>query len=107
MNLVSHDKDILETMIRLYCKRKHQKAWQCNGKNLCAQCESLRDYAFRRIDACKQDKRVITCKDCPVHCYSKSHKQAIREVMRFSGPRLLITHPLLVLKHLQGGKRVS
>lgn len=39
------------------------------------------------------------CSSCKIHCYREEERKKIREVMKFSGPRMLIYHPLLVIKH--------
>ena len=37
---------------------------------------------------------------CPVHCYRPEMKERIRMVMRWSGPRMIIYHPIAAIKHL-------
>ena len=39
------------------------------------------------------------CSACKVHCYSKENKEKIRKVMRYAGPRMLLYHPVLAIKH--------
>ena len=40
------------------------------------------------------------CSACPVHCYSHEMREKVREVMRWSGPRMLLYHPLMTLHHM-------
>ena len=40
------------------------------------------------------------CKHCPVHCYHPTYRQNIREVMRYSGRRLVLSGRLDMLYHL-------
>ena len=35
-----------------------------------------------------------------VHCYQTEMREKIRQVMRFSGPRMLLYHPALALWHV-------
>ena len=37
---------------------------------------------------------------CKVHCYKKDKRDQIRKVMRFSGPRMLVYHPIMAIRHL-------
>ena len=39
------------------------------------------------------------CSRCPTHCYAAKQREAIRNVMRYSGPRMLLHHPVLTIKH--------
>ena len=40
-----------------------------------------------------------TCSRCPIHCYKKDMKEKIKDVMKFSGPRLIIYKPSEVIRH--------
>ena len=40
------------------------------------------------------------CANCTVHCYKPEMREKIREVMRYSGPRMLFIHPLVVIRHM-------
>ena len=40
------------------------------------------------------------CAKCRIHCYRAGEKAFAREVMRHAGPRLLLAHPVLSLRHL-------
>ncbi len=88
-------------MIALYCHKKH------NSKKgeLCPDCEELKSYCAYRLSLCPWGDKKPFCTNCPIHCYDQEHRQKIREVMRFSGPRMLFYHPLLALKHLYQTKK--
>ncbi len=90
----------IEAMIRLYCRHHHG-----GGRNLCPACAELLDYAFQRLDRCPFQEGKTTCAKCPVHCYKPSMREKVREVMRYSGPRMLWRHPVLALFHLLDGRR--
>ena len=72
---------------------------------LCAECAALMDYATRRLDRCVFGDDKPTCANCKVHCYSKSMRERVREVMRYAGPRMVWRHPVLALAHLRDGRR--
>lgn len=81
-------------MIRLYCRRKE------GHDNLCPECQALLDYAHLRLSRCPFGENKTSCRRCPVHCYSPLMRERIRIVMRYSGPRMLLYHPIETLKHL-------
>jgi len=40
-----------------------------------------------------------------VHCYAPEMREKIKEVMRYAGPRMLLSHPILAIAHLIDGLR--
>ncbi|WP_373604486.1 nitrous oxide-stimulated promoter family protein [Vibrio sp. UCD-FRSSP16_30] len=90
----------VHAMIVIYCAKHHKTI-----HGLCAQCAELSDYARVRLDRCVFGQNKPTCNKCPVHCYRPEQKQQMRKVMRFAGPRMLLTHPLLAIRHLRHEKR--
>lgn len=50
----------------------------------------------------RQRHFVLTDK---VHCYKPEMREKIREVMRFSGPRMIFHHPYLAIKHVIESKK--
>lgn len=90
---------VVEEMIALYCRKKHRTAEKENGR-VCSCCQELIDYARMRSERCPFMEQKTFCVNCKVHCYKPAMRERIREVMRFSGPRMLLYHPLLALWHL-------
>ena len=91
---------IVSQMIALYCKRKHHHP---NG--LCPECQALDTYARMRSDRCPFMESKTFCSNCKVHCYKLEMREKIREVMRFSGPRMIFHHPLLAMRHVIASKK--
>ena len=91
---LEEEKRVVELMVRMYCRHKE------HNKELCSQCSELLDYALQRLDRCKFGPDKPTCKQCPVHCYRKDMQERIRTVMRWSGPRMLLYHPVAAVRHL-------
>ena len=81
-------------MIRLYCRRKE------GNIHLCSQCRELEEYAHLRLSSCRYGEKKTSCKKCSTHCYKKDMREKIREVMRFSGPRMILYHPIEAIRHL-------
>ncbi len=82
-------------MIKIYCHLKHSTP---SGK-LCKECQELLDYALERLSNCPFKDEKPSCRKCPIHCYKPSMRKRIKEVMRFSGPRMLIYSPLEYFRH--------
>jgi hypothetical protein len=82
-------------MIKMYCKGNHKKDLApCNN------CRELFDYASHRIINCKLGDSKTTCARCKTHCFKPEFRQRIRQVMRYSGPRMFFRHPYLAILHL-------
>lgn len=94
MSKISYEKRIVEYMIGLYCRKNH------HTDDLCPDCETLKNYALDRLTKCPLGEDKPACKDCQIHCYKADMKNKIREVMHFSGPRMIIYYPLDYVKHL-------
>lgn len=91
-------------MVRLYC-RDHHAGVPHDERRLCAACADLQDYACKRLAACTYGADKPTCVNCPIHCYGRRQREAMRGVMRYAGPRMLWRHPLLAVAHLIDGRR--
>jgi len=86
-------------MIGLYCHAHHSPPGDA-AHRLCPECTGLLSYAHARLAACRFGNQKPTCKRCPVHCYAPNRRQAIREVMQYAGPRMILHHPLDAIRHL-------
>lgn len=94
MTKIEREKQIVEVMIRMYCQKK------LHTDELPQAYAELLAYAHRRLDCCKFGEQKRSCKKCPIHCYAPQKRELMREVMRWCGPRMILTHPMLALKHL-------
>lgn len=89
-------------MIRIYCNGKHMT----HGV-LCEECKNLYEYAFQRLLFCPFEKNKPVCSNCTVHCYKLEMRQKIKEVMRYSGPKMIFRHPYLAVMHLINEKKTK
>jgi hypothetical protein len=94
MNKREKEIKIVSLMIDIYCKGHH------HTKELCDECKELKDYATMRTMKCPFMETKTFCSNCKVHCYRGDMKEKIKEVMRYSGPRMLLYHPILAIKHV-------
>jgi len=85
-------------MIALYCRDHHHTEGE-----LCNACRELVAYASVRLEHCPFQENKTTCGNCPIHCYKPQMREKIREVMRYSGPRMIWHHPLLAIGHMLDG----
>jgi len=88
------EKIIVQAMIKMYCLSNHT-----GNSNLCADCQTLSEYAAKRLLSCMYGEIKPVCKECPVHCYSPHKREQMRLVMRFSGPRMLYRKPYYAIIH--------
>ena len=89
------EKRTVSLMIRIYCKKKHG-----TKKGLCPECEALDAYARMRSEKCPFMETKTFCSNCKVHCYKADMREKIRAVMRFSGPRMIFSHPIMAIRHV-------
>ncbi len=89
------EKRMVSEMIRLYCRKNHH-----TRQGLCPDCAALEAYARARSDRCPFMETKTFCSNCKVHCYQPEMREKIRQVMRFSGPRMLFSHPVMALRHV-------
>ncbi|MDE6471450.1 MAG: nitrous oxide-stimulated promoter family protein [Clostridia bacterium] len=89
------DIEIVNIMIGIYCKRKHK-----SRKWLCQECKELADYAKARREKCPFGDNKTFCSNCKIHCYKPSMREKISAVMRFSGPRIMFSHPIITFRHV-------
>lgn len=99
-NKLIREKKTVSVMIAIFC-RKHHSA----KTGSCPECEELNSYAARRVDHCIFGHEKPVCAKCPVHCYKPEMRDKIKAVMRFSGPRMLLNHPVLTAFHLLDSRR--
>ncbi len=93
------EKEVVSLMIALYCRKKH------GGKTLCPDCAALDAYAKKRSEHCPFMETKTFCSNCKVHCYKPEMRQKIRQVMRFSGPRMIFYHPVMAIRHVIESKK--
>ena len=102
------EKETVSLMIALFCRKQHAEARAAAGLSrdeLCPECRELNDYARTRSDRCPFMETKTFCSNCRVHCYKPDMRERIREVMRFSGPRMIFHHPVMALRHVIASKR--
>jgi len=98
---LNRERRTIAAMVAIYCRDHH------HARGLCENCAALEAYARQRIDRCVYGSEKPTCFNCPVHCYKRDMREAVREVMRYAGPRMLRRHPILAIRHILDGRRAA
>lgn len=89
-----NNKKVVSKMIDMYCKGHNHSV-----VTPCGECQDLKDYVYGKIEACPFVEKKIFCSSCKIHCYNTEMKNNIKDVMRYSGPRIVFYHPILCIKH--------
>ncbi len=93
MTKIEREKQTVRKMIEIYCRHHlHQEGMP-------EEYQHLSDYAWQRLDHCQFGENKTICKKCPIHCYAPKEREAIREVMRWVGPRMMFYAPKDALIH--------
>lgn len=87
---VELEKDIVLKMIDIYYKK--------NGT--LEEKVELKAYATKRLIHCKFGNDKSFCSHCKIHCYAPKYKEQIKKVMKYSGPRIVFKHPIMVIRHI-------
>jgi len=98
------DLKVLAKFIALCCRHRHRdvekpavelkthdvRAIYGRPLVLCEACRKLLAHAFVKRTHCPLEPKPA-CKKCPTHCYAAKYRQQIREVMKYSGRRLVLS----------------
>lgn len=97
------EKKLIPVMIRTYCRGNHKterKAEGVKGKELCSKCKELAEYAAFRLEKCPFKRNKGFCSYCKIHCYKPEYRAEMKEVMKYSGPKMLFSHPIFAMSHV-------
>jgi hypothetical protein len=90
----------MRAMLGIWCRDHHGMRGA-----LCVECQAFMTYATRRLAGCPYGANKPTCSNCRIHCYGPHERAHVRDVMRYTGPRMLARHPWLAIAHLLDGRR--
>lgn len=94
MNKIEQDIQTIRLMVKIYCK--HYLHTNENPE----QYRQLIDYAEQRLTHCRYGEAKPSCKHCTTHCYKPDMRKRVREVMRWTGPRMILYSPKAALRHI-------
>lgn len=94
MTRIEKEQHTVEVMIRMYCRHME------GNTSVCEECGELLKYARHRLSLCPYGEKKGSCRKCTIHCYQPEMAERMRAVMRYSGPRMIIYHPIHALRHI-------
>lgn len=92
------ERDTVREIIKIYCHGQQHKREA--GEKLCPDCQAIAAYADERIAKCPRMDIKTFCNVCPIHCYAPKERAQIQRIMAYGGPRMLLHHPVMTLRHL-------
>jgi hypothetical protein len=102
---IAREERTIVEMIAMYCRDHHDDEAARDAEGMCPDCAELMAYARLSLEKCRYGADKPTCAKCTTHCYKPVLRERVREVMRYSGPRMIRTHPLLAVAHLVDGRK--
>lgn len=96
--VLREEAETLRAMTGLYCRDRHGTSGRPG--ELCPGCEAFLAYALKRLACCPYGAKKPVCAKCRIHCYRAAEKADARRIMAYAGPRLMLSHPILTVKHL-------
>jgi len=97
---LERERRTVAAMIERFCRDRHG-----SDRGLCADCADLELYTRLRLEKCPYGEAKPTCANCPIHCYQPHRREQIKTVMSYAGPRMLLSHPILAIRHMLDGRR--
>ena len=94
-NRIEKEKKTIEKMIQMYCKKFHS-----HENRFCQSCLKLFEYAENRLNFCQFGENKPICNNCPIHCYKTDMREKVLKIMRYVGPRMICSHPIMSFRHL-------
>lgn len=93
-NRLAREEKTFRNMADIYCRNHHGPV-----DRLCNRCEELVRYVIETVATCPYGDEKPVCGKCTTHCYDQSAREEVRKVMAFAGPRMLMLHPVLAIRH--------
>lgn len=98
---------LIGKFVEVYCAGRHGETARAvqelpaglGGRSLCAECVKFMQYAVARRLKCPLEEEKPTCKRCRIHCYAPQQREMIREIMAYSGKKLILRGRLDYLWH--------
>ncbi|MBT1070764.1 nitrous oxide-stimulated promoter family protein [Pelotalea chapellei] len=98
---------LIAKFVEVYCAGKHAAAERSNfmlpeglgERALCPECTEFMKYAVTKRIKCPLEAEKPSCKHCRIHCYAAPQRQKVREIMAWSGRRLMMRGRLDYIWH--------
>ncbi|MDD5287405.1 MAG: nitrous oxide-stimulated promoter family protein, partial [Desulfuromonadaceae bacterium] len=89
---------LIGKFVEVYCVGKHAGSVKepfllpdnLGERSICAECAVFMAYAVKRRLKCPLESEKPSCKHCRVHCYAKPQLAKVKEIMEYSGKKLML-----------------
>lgn len=98
---------LIGKFVEVYCAGRHGAAGrtlfalpaELGTRKLCPECARFMEYAVARRIRCPLEAEKPSCKHCRIHCYAPAQREKVREIMAYSGRKLIMRGRLDYLFH--------
>ena len=105
--LQKKDIRLIGKFVEVYCNGKHgaivrtlfSLPAELGERRLCPECSAFMQYAVARRIKCPLEAEKPSCKHCRTHCYNKANLAKVKEIMAYSGMKLMLRGRLDYIWH--------
>jgi hypothetical protein len=98
---------LIGRFVEVYCAGNHGTAEKqlfpfpedIGERRMCAECSGFMAYAVARRLKCPLEAEKPTCKHCRIHCYAEPQLAKVREIMEYSGKKMILRGRLDYIWH--------
>lgn len=91
MSRLDREINTLKVMIQMYCEGKKIRPDEATA---------LTAYTVNQAANCRYGDTKPECEKCKTHCYKPEMREKIKKVMKWSGPRMIYRHPIMLIYHM-------
>lgn len=89
---------LIGKFVEVYCSGKHGAVERSpftlpenlGERKICSKCAEFMEYAVTKRLKCPLEAEKPSCKHCRIHCYGVNQRKKVREIMGYSGRRLMM-----------------
>lgn len=89
---------LIGKFVEVYCAGRHGAVERApfllpeglGERRVCSECTAFMEYAVTKRIKCPLEAEKPSCKHCRIHCYGKAQREKVREIMSYSGRKLMM-----------------
>jgi hypothetical protein len=89
---------LIGKFVEVYCSGRHGAVERLpftlpeniGVRMICSKCAEFMEYAVTKRLKCPLEAEKPSCKHCRIHCYGVKQREKVREIMGYSGRRLMM-----------------
>jgi hypothetical protein len=89
---------LIGKFVEVYCAGRHGSTrrnrfplpGRLGERRLCSDCYEFMAYAMAKRMKCPLESEKPSCKACQIHCYTADQREKVREIMAYSGRKLML-----------------